>query len=267
MEILNNALKFTHKREHSEGGFTLYSGYPDTKNTYYGLLILQLFNEEPYNKENTIKWVEYLHKGRMYGIKGIFYRVNILKILGKTPGLGEKYFVKLIIKNEFPNFEIAYLHTSILKNIGYDKFDFITDWILYHQNEDGGFGRSNSNILSTYYALESLNIIDNNLIQFKKDILDFINKCQTEEGVFAYTPLSYPPYIEGVYAGTRVYEILGEKPIEINSIINFVVKLQNKDYGFRRSKYTGISELEYTFRALTILKNFHFFQNKKNLED
>jgi hypothetical protein len=112
-----------------------------------------------------------------------------------------------------------------------------------------------------------LNIIDNNLIQFKKDILDFINKCQTEEGVFAYTPLSYPPYIEGVYAGTRVYEILGEKPIEINSIINFVVKLQNKDYGFRRSKYTGISELEYTFRALTILKNFHFFQNKKNLED
>ncbi len=258
METVSNALEFTHNREHIEGGFTLYNGVPDTKNTYYGLMILQLYCKEPYNKENTIKWIEYLHNGRMFGVKGVFYRVNSLRILGRTPELAEKYFKKIISRKIFPNFEIAFLYTSILDNIGYNKFDIIVDWILSHQNDDGGFGKGNSNILSTYYALESLSITDNKLIRFKTDILDFTRECQTLDGVFAYTPLSYPPYIEGIYAGTRIYEILGVKPEEINNINDFVVNLQNRDKGFRRSKYIGISELEYTFKALSILKSLSY---------
>jgi len=47
---LRKALKFVHDREHDEGGFTLYRGVPDTKNTYYGVKILEMFNEEPFNK-------------------------------------------------------------------------------------------------------------------------------------------------------------------------------------------------------------------------
>ena len=44
MKILNNALKFVHGREHEKGGFTLYKGISDTKNMYYGVNILKMFN-------------------------------------------------------------------------------------------------------------------------------------------------------------------------------------------------------------------------------
>jgi hypothetical protein len=60
MKILNNALKFVHGREHEKGGFSLYKGISDTKNTYYAVNILKMFNKEPHNKEKTVEWVEKL---------------------------------------------------------------------------------------------------------------------------------------------------------------------------------------------------------------
>ena len=125
---------------------------------------------------------------------------------------------------------------------------------------DGGFGKDNSNILSTYYALEALNTINNSVIPSKTSIFDFINDCRTDNGIFTSTPQSYPPYIEGIYAGIKTCEILEVKPGGINNITNFVLQLQNNDYGFRRSKYIGISELEYTFKALSVLKTLSYFQ-------
>jgi hypothetical protein len=35
-----------HKLEHEKGGFAIYRGIPDTKNTYYGVKIFKLFDEE-----------------------------------------------------------------------------------------------------------------------------------------------------------------------------------------------------------------------------
>lgn len=90
-----------HKREHEKGGFTLYSGVPDTKNTYYGLKILEMFNEEPYHKEKTIAWILKLQKDRMYSIHGVFYRLNILNIFNKEILVPESYIKRLNEQREF----------------------------------------------------------------------------------------------------------------------------------------------------------------------
>lgn len=217
-----------------------------------------MLNEEPYNKKETIKWVKNLNKGRLFGIKGIFYRLNALKLFNIKPEIPDEYASKLINKIAFTNLETAFLSTNVLKLTGYDNLDSIAEWILSFQKEDGGFGVNRSDIVSTYYALESLNQIDPHLIKFKNAILKFVEDCKSDNGVFNSTPINYPPYIETIYAGIKIHEIIGQKVKNPTKIIKFVIDLQNGDGGFRRSKYIGISELEYTFKALYVLKSLSY---------
>ena len=219
-----------------------------------------MLDEEPYNRENTINWIENLQEGRQYGTRGIFYRLNILDVYKRSPKFPQKYVKKFFERYKTSNLEIIFLMTSILRIVGFEDLELIKKCVLSFQNEDGGFGKYRSDIMSTYYALETLNLINHAFINSQEKIIDFTLSCQTDEGIFAYTPLSYPPYIESIYAGIKIYEIL-EHPLEHglnrDEIINFVLKLQNTDGGFRRSYFIGISELEYVFKALYVLKSLH----------
>jgi len=220
-----------------------------------------MLDDEPQNKENTIKWIENLQEGRQYGTRGIFYRVNILDSFKRNPNFPQKYVNRFLGRYRTSNLEIIYLMTTVLRVVGIELPDCINECVLAFQNEDGSFGRYRSDIMSTYYALETLNLINPDLINSQDKIMDFSTNCQTDEGIFAYTPLSYPPYIESIYAGIRIYEILNY-PLEHwsnrDEVINFVLKLQNADGGFRRSYFIGISELEYVYRALYILKSLNY---------
>jgi hypothetical protein len=251
-------LRFTHGREHEEGGFTLYHGIPDTKNTYYGVKMIKMFNEEPYNKVKTIEWIEELQKGRMYGLHGVFYRVNILNSFKQKIRFPTQSISKLNSKNDFSNMKIAYYYTILSKILKLKNLKKIAKWILAYQNVDGGFGVNRSDIQSTYYAMESLNCINPSLINNKNLISNYVYDCQTWDGGFAFIPDIYPPYIEPTYAGIRILEILDIKPKKQDKIVHFVQNLQNSNGGFRRSKYIGISELEYTFKGLYILKSISY---------
>ncbi len=258
MKVLENALKYIHQREYDGGGFTLYEGIPDGKNTYYGLSVLNLLGETPNNIDKTIYWLKNLQNSRVFGIYGKFNLLNSLVLLGKEPEIPDKYIHPLLEKKKFPNLEIAFLTTAILKLIGYHDFNHISEWILRQQNDDGGFNIGGSDIQSTYYAVESLNCIDESLIENRDNILDFTKRCRTKEGLFVYTPISYPPYIESIYSGVKIFETLGKIPENKESMVDFVLELQNNDGGFRRSIYMGISELEYTYRALYVLKTLSY---------
>ena len=203
-----------HAREHEEGGFTLYSGIPDTKNTYYGLKILQMFNDEPNNREYTINWIQKLQKDKMYSIQGVFYRVNILNIFNEEITVPKSYIEQLSSKTDFVTLEVAYYHTAISYILNLDNFENVTEWILSHQNEDGGFGLGRSDIVSTYYALESLNFIDSSLIKNDNQIMGFIHECLTDEGGFTFIPDIYPPYLEPTHAGMKICEILNKDAVQ-----------------------------------------------------
>ncbi|MBI5459956.1 prenyltransferase/squalene oxidase repeat-containing protein [Methanobacterium sp.] len=220
-----------------------------------------MLDEEPHNKENTIKWIENLQGGRQYGTRGIFYRVNILDSFKRSPTFPQKYVNRFLGRYRTSNLEIIYLMTNVMRIVGIELPEYINERVLHFQNEDGGFGKYRSDIMSTYYALETLNLINPDSINSRDKIIDFTQSCQTDEGIFAYTPLSYPPYIESIYAGIRIYEILNYPLVcwlNRDEVINFVLKLQNADGGFRRSYFIGISELEYVYRALHVLKSLNY---------
>lgn len=252
---MENALKYVHDREHDKGGFTLYKGLPDGKNTYYGLKTLKLFNKEPFNKIKTIKWIMDLQRKKMYGIHGIFYIINILHMFNEKIKVPQFYISNLKFKTDFPNLESAYYHTIISKILKLDNLQLIAEWILSQQNEDGAFGPGRSDIISTYYAIESINHINPSLIRFRNSLGEFIHQCQSTIGGFTFIPDIYPPYLEPTYAGIKIQEIMGINPTNKINTAKFVLNLQNNNGGFRRSKYIGISELEYTFKALYILKS------------
>ncbi|MEN6592257.1 MAG: hypothetical protein ABFC12_03305 [Methanobacterium sp.] len=170
MKVLKNALKYVHQREYDGGGFTLYEGIPDGKNTYYGLSILNLLVETPNNIGKTIYWLEKLQNSRVFGIYRKFNLLNSLVLLGKEPKIAAKYIQPLSERKEFPNLEIAYLTTIILKLTGHHNLNHISECILKQQNDDGGFNIDGSDIQSTYYAVESLNYIDESLMENKDDI-------------------------------------------------------------------------------------------------
>ncbi|MGV8143189.1 MAG: prenyltransferase/squalene oxidase repeat-containing protein [Methanothermobacter sp.] len=254
LELVKNAVKFTHEREHAEGGFTLYQNNPDTKNTYYGVKILRLFNEEPYNKKNTIEWIKSLQKNRLFAIQGLFYRINILKYFKRKIFLPELNKLELSSISNFKTIEIAYFYLVVSKLLGLDNLTKIKKWMLKYQNADGGFGVHRSDVESTCYAIQSINYLEPSSIPRKNSVIDFIDYCQTSNGGFSFIPEIYPPYLEPTYSAVKTLNILHRKPDMQDEIINFVRNLQNKDGGFRRSKYIGISELEYTFKALNVLK-------------
>jgi hypothetical protein len=184
---LKKALNFVHEREHYEGGFTLYKGVPNTKNTYYVVKILEMFNEEPNNKEKTINWVQKLQNDRMYRIKGVFYRLNILNSFDKEIKVPDGYIEKLNAKNKFSSQKVAYYYIVISNVLKLDNLNKIADWILSNQNNDGAFGSGRSEIISTYYALESLNYIDPSLIEMKDQINNFAQRCLTKRWIYIYT--------------------------------------------------------------------------------
>lgn len=242
-------LGFIKGRSHENGGYTLYEGLPDSKNTYYAIKSFQLLGRRPWNLEKTLNWLEDVHRRGSFAAQGLFYRCSILKEYNRDYKIPRKFIKRLKETYKRSNLEITYYIDSVLRrhNIILDE---IADWIISQQNPDGGFGRYGSDIINTQYALE---ILKAHKCKPKKSIKDYLKDCENN-GLWSFTPLSYPPYIETVYAGLRISQILNLN-INKEKILEFVLSLQNNDGGFKRSTYIGISELEYTYKALYIIKS------------
>lgn len=86
-----------------------------------------------------------------------------------------------------------------------------------------------------------------------KEVIDFVMKHKCNGG-FSKRHNSYPPYIEDTY---YALSILGKFRDE--RTVDFIAKLQNKDGGFRRSVYLGISTLEFSYYAVECLKCLGIF--------
>ena len=55
-------ISFLNKRRHSSGGYTLYEGLPDSKNTYYAIRSFEVLDHEPPRLEETLDWLEDVHR-------------------------------------------------------------------------------------------------------------------------------------------------------------------------------------------------------------
>jgi hypothetical protein len=193
-------------------------------------------------------------------IPGIFFAAEVLDELHRMSSSFKRYaLVKLLaFRNDAGGFgayqniyieipselRATYRAVRVLKVIGsdFDK-DGIRQFTLKFLNEDGGYGGEGySTVASTFYATEIYKIIEANIRNFTAT-KEFLRKREENR----------VQYIEDMYWLVMALANLGEKTGAPQKIAEFVTMCQRRNAGFARSTY-GIPTLEYTFYALSILK-------------
>ncbi len=253
------------ERCHLEDGGYFFARVPPSSglDTYFAVKSLSLLGV-PQNKPETIAdfFLNQYRDGALTGTTAIFSSVETLSELGKLTGDLKKYAKQQIIPLQnkaggfgaLENIDIevsselqeTYRAINVLKTIGaeYDKRK-VTDFVLGDLNSDGGFGRvGRSTLASTYYATEILKLsgYDMNKLTGTREYLRKIERNWQVE------------FIEDIYWLVSGLANLGEKAKLPDKIVNFVTECRRTNGGFSRATEIGIPTLEYTFYALSILK-------------
>ncbi|MEM1576595.1 MAG: prenyltransferase/squalene oxidase repeat-containing protein [Archaeoglobaceae archaeon] len=187
-----------------------------------------------------------LRSASLYPLHSLYFALNSLNNLGAEVPHYSDYLIRIqnfaerddsgffradrgitaTYSFESPN-ELRELYMAIncLRVIG-REFEVQKDF-LERYRKGKGFGKKFANLQDTFYCVYVLQSLDKKTRRF---ILEF--RC--EGGGFSKIPGSYPPYLE--------------------ETAEFVENLQNYNGGFRRSVYGGISTLEDTYYAISVLK-------------
>jgi len=272
---------FVKQRLNSDGGYSF--SYPlfgvefpsSISETYYALAILNMLQEEPSNKHETLKYLSKIQRpdGRYDSPTVAFYAVKCILLLGEKPkNLGFANSLNAILKasrlfseqyggqffsadydvSESP-FKLLYYSAKILRLMGLPITEDLS-W-LSPGNPDGGFGVGRSDVASTYHAIATLYYSDYDVKNLKNSP-NFLESCRNESGGYSSVFGSFPPYIETTYFAIAALQLLGLKAPKPEKHADFIHKLQNGDGGFRRSPYVGISTLcnsYFALKTLTIL--------------
>ncbi|MGB9837785.1 hypothetical protein [Methanothermobacter sp.] len=81
--IVEGIINFFDMRRHPSGGYTLYEGLPDSKNTYYAIKSLEVIDSLPDDVARTLDWLEELHSRGSFAAQGLFYRCSLLADYGR----------------------------------------------------------------------------------------------------------------------------------------------------------------------------------------
>lgn len=143
--------------------------------------------------------------------------------------------------------EVVYMSTHIMKFLGYKNFRKIKKIIFKYSQTNGGFGLSRrSDIASTYFAIETLKLIDYPIYK-TRDTLEFVLKLENCDYGFMSVLNNYSHFIEDTYYGLKIMGIF--KATKIKENVKFILRCQNGDGGFGRRETGGISTFENCFYA------------------
>jgi hypothetical protein len=260
------------ERQNEDGGYTFAQwSESSAQDTYLALQILKILGTKPLYRERTIQFLKRLQNsdGSFDSIKVAYYVAESLQELGSAPDRDVKQFIfslqsprggfgSLDVDIEASSeIESTYLSLELLKLLGEPiQPDKTVKFILGLKNPDGSFGiQGYSGLASIYYALASLKLLGfpvNSLY----DTIKWIRDCEIPTGGFARTPNAFDAYlvIDDVYYGVKALEILNEAGQYSSQNFNIIGKFQNRNGGFRRSIFLGISTFEATYYALSSLQ-------------
>lgn len=262
---VQEALDYVLNRQNPDGGYNFCQGVDSgSQDTYYALAIFDLLNLSPPKKEATVKWLQRFPAENIfsfyYVVKGLILgrgQVNnsiverVLALKRSHGGFGE---IDVGVE-AFSEFEATYLATEILDalHINFDS-DPTAQLLLEHLNPDGGFGANgNSNLISTFHAVASLSNLGYPVKQLK-DTINYTRSCEKSKGGFTAVPDVSLPYLEDIYAGVIILELMRQEFTYPEATRNLILGLQNNNGGFRRSLELGLSTFQDTYLALRILR-------------
>ena len=163
--------------------------------------------------------------------------------------------------------EDTYYAIEVLKAVNVEpKFKERTIQFLKGlQNSDGSFGgRGYSKLASTWHALATLKLLGYNVFHLH-ETLKWIRGCEASNGGFVRNPNSLDNYIliDSIYHGVKSLEIFNETCKYPFQTVSLISKFQNRNGGFRKSIFLGISTFENTYYAVFSLQTILKWMNKK----
>lgn len=263
---VGDVVRYVLARQNEDGGYTFCQGTSsNAQDTYYALEILNLLSIQPPHIQKTI---DFLLGLPAYSINIRYYIMKALKICGENPdpngdledfilscrGSHGGFGAKQVYIEAASEFESTFMATEIINmlNLRIDQKRTI-DWILGSRNVDGGFGAyGSSNIISTYHAVASLHNLGYSTSSLN-ETLAYVKSCEKPYGGFTVVPECSRPYMEHVYCGVLIIDLMGEKCRYPEETANFVLQCHNQNGGFARSDL-GISTFEDTFYAVSIMQ-------------
>lgn len=253
------------EQRHLEDGGYFFARMPPScgMDTYFAVKSLAILGKKPDRQDMVINFLLKLMRDDSWGgIPGVFVAVSVLAELGqltndifryakerimatqnKAGGFGTYKNIDVEISSEL---EGTCRAVAVLKTVraGYDKQKTI-NFVLRFQNQDGGYGsKGRSTLASTFYATETLRMLD-----FETSGLDETkNYLRDKEGNWQVQ------FIEDLHWLVKALSNVGEKFKFSKRAINFVRDCQRSNGGFSRTRIMGIATLEYTYYALSILR-------------
>jgi len=252
-------------RCHLEDGGYFFARIPPSSgtDTFFAVKSLALLDVKPPHPEAIANFfLRQIKEGTLGGITGIFNTVEVINEIGqisddlrsyaqehitacqnKAGGFGAVANIYIEVSSEL---EETYRAVRILKVIGV-TFDeqAASDFVFSLLNRDGGYGRNRqSTLASTFYATAICKLLG----------IDAQNLASTRAYLKKREERWQVQFIEDLFWLVEGLANLGEKSIFPDRVTKFVLACQRQGGGFARAIIMGIPTLEYTFYALSILR-------------
>jgi hypothetical protein len=260
------------ERCHLEDGGYFFARVPPSNglDTYFAVKSLSILGVKPDRPEAIASFfLNDVKEGTLGGMPGIFVTIEVLNELGRMTDDLRSYARQQIMLRQnkagvfgalediyievSSELEETYRAVSVLRTIGAD-FDErrVTNFVSSKLNLDGGYGREGRSILaSTYYATAIYRL----LCVDPPACTDTINYLRgAEERWRASFDGGRVNFIEDLYWLAGSLANLGERCNFRDRTIRFVMGCQRVNGGFARATIMGIPNLEYTFYAVSILR-------------
>jgi len=242
--------KYIEDRYQSDGGYffarVLPSGGADT---YYAIRSLDMLGVNPQEPDGPIRFFSDCEsEGNLDDIRGLFFATQTYKTLRQQFSYTNKHietlnrvFTESSVHHEVDieassELESLYLAVTIAEDV---EISFDTEVIGNYIESVIGFG-----LATTYFALDIAEKLGYRNGEFDKRVLDYLLSEKDIESMF----------LEQIYWFINSMKILNKNNENRERLLNLLTNFQNYNGGFRRSKYMGISTLEDTFYALSVLK-------------
>jgi hypothetical protein len=262
---IENVIKYIIQRQNEDGGYTFCQGTEsNAQDTYYGLAVLKLLGAQPPRIHRTVRWLRDFPTEDLYAL---YYVSKALRLCGEpvrrdladrilAQRLADGSFGTIDVYVEVPSeFESTFMATELMATLdAAENVETTIDWLLRHQNSDGGFGAyRRSNLRSTFHAIASLRNLGYP-VKSLDGTVTFVRSCEQSSGGFSVVPTSSTSYMEDTYCGVLTLDILGQRCMYPEETASRILKSQNSNGGFRRSVELGISTFEDTYFALAALQ-------------
>ena len=248
----------------ADGGYFFARTPPScSADTYFAVKSLALLGAKPSAPAGVVAFFRgQLREGALCSISSIFHAVEVLADLGELTedlishasqhimvsrnslgGFGATDNIYVEVSSEL---EETYQAVSVLKRVG-AEFDVggVCHFLGSLLNKDGGYGRGgHSTLASTFYATAVYRLLE----------VEVPRAAATKAYLRHRESLGKMQFIEDLYWLVGGLANLGEVPVEVNPIIDFVLSCHRTGGGFARAPVIGIPTLEYTFYALSVLK-------------